>query len=1035
MKKVIPALLLCLCFLTKSFSQQQWKWLNPQPSGAAGLKIVFVNSGTGYILNYDGQLLKTTDLGVSWKIQGNFPNAQCMDIKDSTGVIAGSNASVSVSSDNGNTWSALNTGITDFFNLVSIVSRDTFFLANTSNYSGFIYKTNDRGKTFIKLSCNSTIHCMNFIDSKVGFVGSSQSYILKTEDGGLTWQNQLSVNYGPSGIEGIQFLNKDTGWACREYNDLIVTHDGGKTWATANTSEGTSTIAIVNDTVGYIAGEDGFIGKTVDGGKTWNSVTAPGQFKDGYTVYSLAFLSADTGFAVGLLGRILKTTDGGLTWNNYSPSYIPVTAVSFPTADTGYLTTWNNIYKTVDSGLTWTALPLTVGTAYASSSRFEQAHFVSADTGFVESSEYTKVYNTVDGGKTWASQNPAISGYDIAPGVSFLNKKTGFMSLEETGACCSGLIVKTKDGGTTWNSVWGAQYNGEDFTKIFYIDESTGYAIRYSQLFKTTDSSKTWTALNIGNTNDYALTDLWFTDQQNGFVVDELSDLLVTHDAGSTWHRQDFMQGFVSSESGINAIRFFNPQVGYLTGGNEFGPNNYGFVFKTIDSGRTWQLSSNHGGTVIAFTPDSNALIAGFGGMLMKSPVGGWQIDSVAAKYNSYPCSQILSASPGVVLGELDSLSFEIRSPGNSVQYINASPGTVKNSRITCTAPADTTWTPGATYILRFRFFYKGSWIYSDPVNFVAAGVPKPSITEDTQGVLWSSAISGNQWYLNGAAIPGATDNGWTPRSSGSYTVQDAQNGCISRMSDTVKVVGNLQISNLTVTPDNACTESFSATVQVKWDIADSISFQITAPSGKITNLPSSPGVVNNGIVSVKASGNGFPSDLTYSVRLRYWYKSAYQYSDAVNFAVLGLLQPMIKDSAGGLSSSAVSGNQWYLNGSAIPGATGPRFVPQQSGNYAVQTTVGACISPLSDQIKFVADLLGVINFPNPVTNQLTLLNTQNRNLSVSIVNFNGKTVYSGYIRAYETTIPTGKLAPGQYVIYLVDAVTNEKRSTVFVKL
>jgi photosystem II stability/assembly factor-like uncharacterized protein len=203
--------------MAKSFSQQQWQWLTPRPSGAAGLKIVFNNSVTGYILSNDVQLLKTIDQGVNWQIQGIFPNAQCMDIKDSTAVIAGNNGALFISPDNGNSWSALNTGI-----------------------------------------------------------------------------SQLSVNYVPSGILAIQFLNKDTGFACREYNDLIVTHDGGKNCTAANTSQGASTIAIPNDSVGYIAGEDGFISKR-------------------------------------------------LTWNSYSPTYTPVTAVSFPTPDTGYITTWNNL--------------------------------------------------------------------------------------------------------------------------------------------------------------------------------------------------------------------------------------------------------------------------------------------------------------------------------------------------------------------------------------------------------------------------------------------------------------------------------------------------------------------------------------------------------------------------------------------------------------------------------------------------------------------------------------------------------------------
>lgn len=1030
MRKIFPSLLLSLCYLTPSFAQQQWKWLNPQPSGATGLKIVFVNSQTGFILNYDGQLLKTLDQGGHWKIAREFGQVSCMDIVDSTGVIA-SNSGLYVSSDDGNSWSLQNTGISDVFNIVSIVSRDTFFLTSSG---GVIYNTSDRGKTFTKLSIgtNKNINCMTFLDSKLGFVGSSESTILKTSDGGQTWQQMLSSNTIPSGILAFQFLNKDTGYASQEYNNILVTHDGGVTWSTANSSEGTNTIAAPSAQIAYAAGGDGFITKTVDGGATWNSVTPPDEFKDGYDLNSICFLSENTGFAVGLLGRILETTDGGTTWNTYSPTYIPVTAVSFPSADTGYITTWNNVYKTTDSGMTWVMLPLTVGTAYASSSRFEQAQFSSADTGFLVSSSSATVFNTSNGGMTWTQQNPAPFSYDIAPGIDFTNKKTGYMTLEETSACCSGLIVKTKDGGQSWSTVWGTQYNGQEFDKVFYADDSTAFAIRSYQLYKSTDSGQTWTLLNIPNQYPTTLSDLYFTSKETGFVANGSGNIYTTADGGTTWQYNNAVLNYVG-ETNINTIKFFNPQVGYLTGGNEFGPGNYGFIFKTIDSGRTWQQSYNHGGTMIAFTPDSSVLVVNFGGMIVKSPVATWQIDSVMASYVNYPCTQQLSASAGVAFGQADSLSFEVTSPDNTIQYINASPDSVTNSRVICTAPSDPAWVAGATYTVRFRLFYKGQWQYSAPVSITAAGTPKPVITYSV-GVLWSSSSTGNQWFLNGVAIPGATDNGWSPRDTGNYTVLVMQNGCNSLMSDSVHVTGSWNVTSPIVS-DTGCTAIFSATLQTEFLPADSIFFEITAADLTVTNLPASPNEVNNSSATETASTDKLASGQTYSVRLKLWFNGAYNYSNSVNFTMPTLSIPVITDASGQLSSSCTSGNQWYLNGTPIPGASGSYFVPQQTGTYTVQSTEGACITPMSQPIEMVVGNLGVVAYPNPVIDHLTLLNTQNRDLLVTIVSFNGSAVYSAKFQTYSMTIPTGQLSAGQYVVYLVDAVTGEKKSFPFVKL
>ncbi|HTI92315.1 MAG TPA: YCF48-related protein [Puia sp.] len=1037
MRKTSPILLLWLFYWLPSSGQQQWKWLNPQPSGGAGLSIVFTDSQTGFILNSDGQLLKTVDQGGHWQsTAGDFSNATCMSIADSTGVIAGYNGLLYISSDNGNSWSRQNTGLVEPPNLISIVSRDTFFLGGNYNYRGFIYMTTDRGKTFTKIASDvyNGVSSMAFLDSKLGFIGGSQSVVLRTTDGGLTWQQTLSSNTGPSGIQAIQFVDKNTGYASREYNDILVTHDGGLTWVAANAYEGTSTLAAPSSQVAYAAGADGFMEKTVDGGASWNPVTIPDAGNDRSDINALCFLSENTGFTVGLLGRILKTTDGGTTWNAYSPTDVPVTAVSFPTADTGYFTTWNNVYKTTDSGLTWATLPLTVGTDYASSARFEQAQFSSPDTGFLVSSSYAKVFNTTDGGKNWTQQNPAPYGYDIVPGISFVNKTTGYMALEETGACCSGMIVKTTDGGKAWSPVWGSEYNGEIFNKIFFADASTAFAIRSYEVWKSTDSAKTWTQLNIPNNYPSSYNDLWFTSKMKGYVAGESGAIYTTDDGGATWQFTNPLINTYVGDATINAIRFFNPQVGYVTGGNEFGPGNYGYIYKTIDSGRTWQQNYNHGGTVITFTPDSNVLIGGFGGMLLKSPVATWQIDSVMASYISYPCTQKLSASPGVVLGEADSLSFEVTSPDNRIEYINASPSSVVNSRITCTAPSDPDWIPGAAYTVRFRLFYKGGWKYSAPISITAAGVPKPVITRSGD-VLWSSAVTGDQWYLNGVAIPGATDNGWSPRATGSYTVQSTQNGCTSPMSDSVLISGTVKAGLPEVVSDTACTEQFSATLQTISLSADSISFEVTAPDQTITEIAASPNSLNNASATETASSNKLAPGKTYSVKLKLWANGSYNYSDAASFTLPELPTPAITDSAGQLSSSFSGGNQWYLDGTAVPGATASRIVPQRSGNYTVQSIQGACITSMSQPVKIVTGNLGVVAYPNPVGDHLTLVNTQNRTLLVDIVSLGGNTLYSTKIEGYSTNITTSQLAPGQYVVYLVDAVTKEKKSFTFVKL
>src|ERR1041385_7027088 len=78
-------------------------------------------------------------------------------------------------------------------------------------------------------------------------------------------------------LNSVYFLNKDTGYVAGEtYPQGIVlkTQDGGMTWDTAYTSNTTfhMTVHAPTDSVIYFGGEDGDVNKSVDSGQTWNQL-------------------------------------------------------------------------------------------------------------------------------------------------------------------------------------------------------------------------------------------------------------------------------------------------------------------------------------------------------------------------------------------------------------------------------------------------------------------------------------------------------------------------------------------------------------------------------------------------------------------------------------------------------------------------------------------------------------------------------------------------------------------------------------------
>jgi hypothetical protein len=70
----------------------------------------------------------------------------------------------------------------------------------------------------------------------------------------------------------------------------------------------------------------------------------------------------------------------------------------------------------------------------------------------------------------------------------------------------------------------------------------------------------------------------------------------------------------------------------------------------------------------------------------------------------------------------------------------------------------------------------------------IAVTPEQPSITVEDYALV-SSAVDGNQWYLNGDIIAGATEQTYTPMNNGSYTLNVTQGSCTSEFSEEYAVM------------------------------------------------------------------------------------------------------------------------------------------------------------------------------------------------------------------------------------------------------
>jgi hypothetical protein len=122
------------------------------------------------------------------------------------------------------------------------------------------------------------------------------------------------------------------------------------------------------------------------------------------------------------------------------------------------------------------------------------------------------------------------------------------------------------------------------------------------------------------------------------------------------------------------------------------------------------------------------------------------------------------------------------------------------------------------------------------------------------------------------------------------------------------------------------------------------------------------------------------------------------------------LEKPVISRSGQKLVSSSADGNQWFLDGQPVEGATGPEFTPTVSGNYTVTVAKNGCISEASAALRFdfetserevSAELMA---FPNPSENgmfNLTLETQEPEDISIEVVDILGKQVFRAEVKQF----------------------------------
>ena len=243
------------------------------------------------------------------------------------------------------------------------------------------------------------------------------------------------------------------------------------------------------------AQEGGFIINTRDGGKTWKL-----QMGDPHSatraVAKLFFLDATHGWATQNGSKLLRTTDGENweTVGNGSPGW----AFSFISPQIGFHLEGERMLITKDGGASWKenyqcrAKVEVDGLPHDETCHMQAITFPTPTVGYVVTSDLSDkssaIIKTIDGGKTWnvASFIPQSTGLDNSLG--FADENAGFVITYQSN------LMATYDGAKTWHGVPTSVPGGRP--RIEFA-AAAGWSIEGKSWTFSTDGGKHWTSREI----------------------------------------------------------------------------------------------------------------------------------------------------------------------------------------------------------------------------------------------------------------------------------------------------------------------------------------------------------------------------------------------------------------------------------------------------------------------------------------------------------------------------------------------------------
>lgn len=313
----------------------------------------FTDQNNGWAVGERGIIFNTTDGGKSWKTQTSnvaYPLFDVDFIDNQKGWAVGHWGTILFTDDGGQHWHerSLSTALTGrgqidpaaFTDIKDPASGEVLAKAGQLLSREDITKITARGISDAKVREDLVLNSVFFLDANHGWIAGEQGRVVRTEDGGQTWENvtlprppkqagaggdeelmsdeeleAFGALTPPPSLYGVYFVSPQQGWVVGQEGTIAKTEDGGRTWQfqPSGSQEALYDIGIKGDT-GWIIGDKGAVPVSTTSGAQWEKRELGLEYRLSW-LRRLAVTPSDQFFFVGADGLVLasgKSPDQGV---------------------------------------------------------------------------------------------------------------------------------------------------------------------------------------------------------------------------------------------------------------------------------------------------------------------------------------------------------------------------------------------------------------------------------------------------------------------------------------------------------------------------------------------------------------------------------------------------------------------------------------------------------------------------------------------------------------------------------------------------